>query len=115
VKTFDEACLATFARTINRGAGEDEDAISRKLFKDIEAEAGRWMPLAADIQTSELVANYVATLMAMVANGEIQLGYALMTCFIQGTIVGVEMERSAPPIAGDSVPGRRERQGYTGV
>jgi hypothetical protein len=113
VKTFDEACLATFARTINRGAGEDEDAISRRLFSEIEAEAGRWVPLAADIQASELAANYIAAVMATVANGQIPLGYALMTCFIQGTITGIEMERADPPIASESVPGRRE--GYTGV
>lgn len=108
MKTLDEACLATFCRQQTMKPGEDDEAAGRKLFEEICADSERWTTLAADVNCNELVENYLLTVIAMIAKGKMDLRSALASCFIQGTIVGIVMERQ-PELSAESVPGRRER------
>lgn len=112
MKTFEEACLATFVRELPPGATEDDEDAA---FGNILTESPRWASMAPDILNSPLAQQYVLAVIDLLVEGKTDLVSALGSAFIQGVAVGMEMERPDQPqgIAPDSVPGRRE--GYTGI
>lgn len=105
MKTLEEACLATFARVEPRKPGDDDDAQTRRMFEAIVEDTRRWAQTADEIRSCDLVLAYVMA----VSQVAVTPTWGLMSCFIQGVIVGIEMQRTELLIAPESVPGRREK------
>lgn len=116
MKTLEEACLTTFARVEVGKRGQDDVAQTTRMLKAIAEDMRRWAQTADEIRACEIVLTYVVAVAQVIADDTVTPAEGLLSCFIQGVIVGMEMERAEPPIPAESVPGRRDQAtGYTGV
>ena len=99
MKTFEEACLSTFARALHPDSTSEQDEAA---YQEIIDDSPRWASIAEDIKISRTSQVYIDAVFEMVRAGVMTPKNALSTCFIQGCIVGVEMERQELPVLKDS-------------
>lgn len=102
MKTFEEACRALFIRPANT---PEESA---RAIQSVATELQRYHALVEEIQRSPLTRVYIMGMIHATAQDVFDVDSAMLSVFASGVIVGIEMERGEL-VAGDSVPGRRER------
>jgi hypothetical protein len=107
VKTFQEACLSTFACPLPDDTGRSRLQAVIKLAAD----AGRWREIEEEIRQSPPVQAYIDSIVALHDTGHLSLEDCLMATFIQATTVGIEMETNHVRIGvvgeeGEVTPGK---------
>lgn len=113
MKTIEEACQSTFVHKLPEG--EDPEQLSPQVVMKFATDIDRWRAIDDDVRNCRFVQIYVAQMIALHASGRVPIGECLMATACQMVQLGMEMARVELPEAGASVPGRRDREGYTGL
>jgi hypothetical protein len=90
MKTYSEACLSTFVRPLPDGKRETR----LQAVVKIAADAGRWREIEEEMRLSPYTKAFVDSVALLAQAGCMSLREALQSAFMQGAIVGMEMERN---------------------
>lgn len=113
MKTFEEACRATFVQHVGAEPTPETTAAAMDRAKVAH---DRYRAVTDEIELSPMPHLLFDAIVDRILEGKADLHNALLTAFINGICVGMEMQRPDElSIATESVPGRRESKGYTGV
>lgn len=89
MKSFDEACAATFLRRMK--PGEDPQSAADDIDSD------RWISLHHEVQNSQQVHIFSSYLCTCCVQQGIPLQAVIALAFSHGVMVGIEMEKQEEP------------------
>lgn len=111
MKTFEEACFATFARELPL---ESTAADAKRVFDEIQADSARWTEIADEIQRNSLARQFQVTTYKAILAGQMTPLEGLQAAFFRGVIIGIVMERAEPSRLAENTP-LGEPGSYTGI